>query len=73
MEDLKIDSNNIQPLLLGYRYCLNELYAKKSLGIYYPLYEGHVDYLKEKLYPGNDTKLNLVYSDIINHFKKKAR
>ena len=67
----KIEFNNIRPLLFGYRYCLNELFLKNTLGIYYPLYQGKVNYLKEKFYPGNDTKFNKVYSYIKNHFKIK--
>ena len=69
-EDFKINSNNIKALLFGYRFCLNEISSKK--GIYYPLYDSsNINYLKEKLYPGNDTKFNKVYSNIINHFKYK--
>ena len=65
-----IKNNSIIPFLFGYRYCINELSYKNNKGIYYPLYTRENDiYLKEKLYPGNDTKLNLVYSNIINHFK----
>ena len=45
---------------------------KNKKGIYYPLYDSsNLNYLKEKLYPGNDTKPNKVYFDIINHFKSK--
>ena len=67
-----ITSNFMKPLLYGYRYCLNELSTKNTKGIYYPLYDdSKLKYLKDKYYPGNDTKLNLVYSDIINHFKTK--
>ena len=68
-----INSENIKPLLFGYRYCLNELFSKNSRGIYYPLYNSeNLNYLKEKFYPGNNTKYNKVYSQIINHFKNKA-
>ena len=70
-KNLRIDSNNIKPLLFGYRYCLNELSSKNKYGIYYPLYEGKIKYLKEQFYPGNDSKYNKVYSSIINHFKFK--
>ena len=71
-KNLKIDSRNIKPILFGFRYCLNELSSKKTRGIYYPLYNiNNINLLKERLYPGNDTKLNSVYSDIINHFKSK--
>ena len=68
-----INSNNITPILFGYRYCLNELFYKNSEGIYYPLYERSTIYfLKYKYYPGNDTINNLVYSQIVNHFKTKS-
>jgi len=67
-----INSNNIKPLLFSYRYCLNELFNEK--GIYYPLYDKqNLSFLKEKFYPGNDTKFNSVYFDIINHFKTKPK
>ena len=65
----KINSNNIKPLIFGYRYCLNELSYENKNGIYYSLYNtDKLNYLNEKYYPGNDTKFNLVYSQIINHF-----
>ena len=37
----KINSNNIKSILLGYRYCLNELSNKNKKGIYYPLYDSN--------------------------------
>jgi hypothetical protein len=68
----RINSNNIKPILFGYRICLNEIYNKFSRGIYYPLYDSkNLNYLKDKLYPGNDTRFNLAYYEIINHFKIK--
>ena len=68
----KIDSSNIKPLLYGYRYCLNELSAKNTSGIYYSLYDKNkLSILRDKFYPGNDTKFNLVYFQVINHFKTK--
>ncbi len=70
----KIKSNNIKPILFSYRYCLNELSFKKSKGIYYALYtKDHLKYLKEQFYPGNDSKINKVYCNIINHFIKKPK
>ena len=67
-----INSENIKPLLFGYRYCLNELSIKNTRGIYYPLYDSNnINYLKEQFYPGNDSKYNKLYSNIINHFKTK--
>ena len=45
----KIKSNNIKPILFGYRYCLNELSSQKNRGIYYPLYtKDHLNYLKNQ-------------------------
>jgi len=69
-----INSTNIKPFIFGFRFCLNELSIKKQNGIYYSLYdEKNINFLKEKLYPGNDTKFNLVYSQIINHFRYKPK
>jgi len=68
----KIDSDSINPLLFGYRYCLNILYSKMRDGLYYQLYIGNnVNYISENFFPGNDTKYNSVYSNIKNHFKSK--
>ena len=67
----KINSNNINPILFGYRYCLNEIFSNKTNSIYYPLYKNNVRNLSDKLYPGNNTKFILAYSDIIKHFKEK--
>ena len=70
----KINSNNIKAILLGYRYCLNTLSLKKKKGIFFPLYgNDYQNYLKEQFYPGNDTKPNGIYSNIINHFKTKPK
>ena len=66
----KINSKNIKPFLFGYRYCVNILWNETAKGIYYSLYDGtNINYLREKLYPGNDAKSNQVFSDVINHFK----
>ena len=71
-EKLKINPNNIKPLLFGYRYCLNEISKENNNSIYYPLYnENNIKYLQNNFFPGNDTKHNQVYSNIINHFKSK--
>ena len=70
--NFRINSNNIKPLLVGYRYCLNELSSQNKNGIYYPLYDSdYASYLTGYFYPGNDTKPNNVYSNVINHFKTK--
>ena len=68
----KINSNDNMPFLFGYRYCLNEIFFNNEDCIYYSLYESDkINYLKEKFYPGNDAKVNLVYSNILNHFNIK--
>jgi hypothetical protein len=68
----EINDNNSTSFLFGYRFCLNTIFSKNEKGVYYLLYEADkIDYLKEKFYPGNDAKINLVYSKILNHFKTK--
>ena len=75
-KEYTFNSNNAIPLLFGYRYCLNELFYQNIKGIYYPLYNDNNNeinkILSEKYYPGNDTKINLAYYDILNHFKLKS-
>ena len=67
-----ITNENINILLFGYRYCLNELFSKNIRGIYYSLYDiSKYNYKEKNLYPGNDIKINPVYFQIINHFKSK--
>ena len=68
-----INPNNIKPLLYGYRYCLSILSISESKKtIYYPFYEKNkIKCFKEKYYPGNDTKHNELFSNVINHFKIK--
>jgi hypothetical protein len=71
-QKFNINSKNIKIILFGYRFCLNEIESKNIKGIYYPLYDSNnIKYLESKLYPGNDTKPNELYSNIINHFKNK--
>ena len=72
MKKYKINSNNNIAFLFGYRYCLNVLFSENEKGIYYSLYDkDKICDLNDKFYPGNDTKVNSVYSDIINHFNTK--
>jgi len=69
----EINSNNILPILYGYRYVLNELSSENENNIYYSLYEKkNFEYLESKFYPGNNIKYNRAYSNIINHFKFKS-
>jgi len=70
--NFKINSNNIKPLLVGYRYSLNELSSQNRKGIYYSLYTSdYATCLGGCYYPGNDTKPNNIYPSIINHFKTR--
>ena len=70
--DYKINSNNNMPFLFSYRFCLNVLFYENNDGIYHSLYEeDKIKYIKEKFYPCNDAKVNLVYSQILDHFKEK--
>ena len=72
-ENFGINPDNIKAFLYGYRFCLNEIFSANSKGIYYSLYNGKISHLKEKLYPGNDTKPNPIYYQIIKHFKTKPK
>jgi len=69
-KNYNINSDNITPILYGYRYILNELSSENKNGIYYPIYSD-LNLLKERLYPGNDSEYNKEFSKIINHFKSK--
>ena len=72
-----IDQKSIEALLYGYRYCLNELAEEYEKGeyIYSSLYnKNKTNYLKEKMYPGSDTKdepYYELYYKIENHFKQR--
>ena len=67
---------NIESILYGYRYCLNELFNKNEENdcIYSSLYDkGKIDYLSKKYYPGSDTKKERyyeLYNAIYNHFEE---
>ena len=68
----EINTNNNISFLFGYRFCLNIIFSKNEKCLYYSLYESDkINYLKEEFYPGNDARVNLVYSQILNHFKVK--
>ena len=68
---------DIEALLYGYRYCLNEINDEYEEGdyIYSSLYEDFkLDYLDTKFYPGMDTKEEPyyeLYNQIEKHFKEK--
>ena len=69
--------SNIESILFGYRYCLNELANEYEEGeyIYSSLYDrDKIDYLSKKYYPGSDTKKEPyyeLYNKINNHFEEK--
>ena len=53
-----INYTNIESLLYGYRYCLNEL-SNENDSIYCAFYErDNIGYLSEKYYPGSDLVIN---------------
>ena len=79
-----VNSNNIESILYGYRYCLNELISddidednneNDKDYLYSSLYQkGNINYLAEKYYPGSDTRDEPYYelfSKIQNHFIEK--
>ena len=68
----EINKNNNISFLFGYRFCLNIIFSENEKCLYYSLYESDkINYLKEEFYPGNDARVNLAYSQILNHFKTK--
>ena len=78
-EEYEIAPKDIEVLLYGYRYCLNEIaneYKNNDKDyIYINLYDQYkLDYLDEKFYPGSDTKEEPyyeLYNQIENHFREK--
>ena len=80
-KEYEINSENIEAILYGYRYSLNELLSNEDDDdvnhdyIYSSIYNiGKSSYLSEKYYPGTDTKEEPyyeIYSKIKNHFKEK--
>ena len=77
ISEYEIELKNIDILLYGYRYCLNEIADQYYAGdyIFSSLYnQSKIDYLKEKLFPGSDTSEEPLYElfyKIENHFKFK--
>ena len=84
-EKYDINSLNIEAILYGYRYCINELLADEiddenndndndNDNIYLSLYDkSKISYLAEKYYPGSDTKDEPyfeLYSKINKHFSE---
>ena len=79
-KEFGINSENIEAILYGYRYSINELLSNEDDGdendhIYSSLYNiGKCVYLSEKYYPGCDITEEPyyeLYSKIKNHFKEK--
>ena len=76
----EINYEEIDILLYGYRYCLNEMSIehedKNKEYIYSYLYEDNSDF-NEKFYPGSDTKQEEPYYDLYNkienHFKENPK
>ena len=74
-EFYRINFNNIDAILYGYRFCLNEFSTKNENGIYYSLYDiCGIHNLSKYYYPGNDIRNEpyyKLYSKIKNHFVEK--
>ena len=75
-KEYKIKSEDIEALLYGYRYCLNEVKDKEGNYIYSYLYSrSNLNDFDQKFYPGNDNNKDKpyyeLYNKIINHFKEK--
>ena len=71
-----INSEDIEALLFGYRYCLNEVKDKEEDNIYSYLYnKNNLSFFDQKFYPGNDNNWKdpyyQLYNKIVNHFKEK--
>jgi len=74
-KEYKINSEDIEQLLYGYRYCLNEVNLKEGNYIYSYLYNrSNLSDFDQKFYPGNDNNKDApyyeLYNKIINHFKE---
>lgn len=77
----QINSSNIEGILYGYRYCLNEFLVEEKDDendndyIYFSLYDkAKIKYLSEKYYPGSDIREEPyfeLYSEIQKHFIEK--
>jgi hypothetical protein len=73
-KEFKINSEDINALLYGYRYCLNEI-SEENEGdyLYSYLYKNNNQDFDKKYYPGNDYKdepYYEIYSQIVNHFNE---
>ena len=76
-KEYSINSEDIDALLYGYRYCLNEVvWGAEKEKIYSYLYNrSNLSDFDQKFYPGNDNNKDEpyyeLYSKIKNHFKEK--
>ena len=76
-EEYSINSENIDALLYGYRYCLNEVNNEEGDFIYSYLYnKNNLSDFDKKFYPGNDNNNKEepyyeLYNKIVNHFKER--
>ena len=76
-EKFDINTKNIEVLLYGYRYCLNEIAEEHPRGefIFASLYnKNKIDYLETKFYPGSDPRdenYYELYNKIEEHFIQK--
>jgi len=75
-KEYSINLEEIDELLYGYRYCLNEVKDKEGDYIYSYLYNrSNLSYFDQKFYPGSDNNKDEpyyeLYNKIINHFKEK--
>ena len=74
-KDYEINSEDIEALLYGYRYCLNEILEGEGDYIFSYLYKRNNRDYDKKFYPGNDNKNEPyyeLYNNIVNHFKEKS-
>ena len=75
-KEYSINSEDIDALLYGYRYCLNQVKGKDEDYIYSYLYNiNNLSYFDQKCYPGDDNNEEEPYYDLYykieNHFKVK--
>ena len=76
-EKYSINPEDIDVLLYGCRYCLNEVKSKEEDYIYSCIYNrSNLNYFDQKFYPGNDNNNKEepyyeLYNKIVNHFKEK--
>ena len=77
-KEYSINSEDIEALLYGYRYCLNEVKDKEGDFIYSYLYnKNNLSDFHNKFYPGNDNNKEdsyyELYYKILDHFKKRPK